>query len=795
MKIQNLSFRALPLAQTKPANSANTDYKNNYSYNPIGYRDFNINFTARLFRTPENFFAQPFNKNGMPDTMKEYLNADFEDRQKMPPAQMLRLVFDDIKETKNLEQVKRIFPDEPLFKKLTDTPNRKARTGIIAEIDLMREEGKTLFKNGNDNLGHYILKKIYTESKTLKEINTDFKKDVSVHYKGLSPIGYDTLQAYGIKFPDNGFWKSLTATREEFPYEYKPRKPIESRISTSHNQQPKVYTPVRKRFEDIKDWEIDKIKKALIDGNGSKTETGKYLKKTNIRDEASLNFVAKYLGEINSVVLEKLNISPEMRYFFENYEQLNKSQTQKFTEYMQKKDVNELRSIVMTDTIKLFFDAYGVDGQNEEFQELLAYARNIKPEREKALREHDRIQAEYDEMFANIPEENSIQTVQKSEDVNAEQVKPYSFEEQLKKVSKENNADLYTFELGNGYKISVSINLEEAVNKKIKREFLFYPQKFIDEFSKYLLKKEGANTKYLLSLACDPNELGNTTLSTVILDVDKKNAICELFKKECLLANDEIIDKSCNILNEYINKHEKEEMAIHEALAAEVGGLKINSKHIDKIINNGIAKEKAVNGDFTDDDELLNNIHKRVDEINKKTSSYSILWKQTKTLNEVLKFYIPEEEKDEVKARITQRFQLYRQPLSKQEIRELPAKIVDAFPYYDINKSILGDVQNKYIIKAICDSAQQDKNFRNMIINKIKTLSSVNSSLAGYKMFFDENKPKDLLGAKIEFIIGKLLQARNPSSIIMSLTDKSVENIKYNSPELYLLIKKFKDKE
>lgn len=148
----------------------------NYSYNPIAYKDYNINFTARLFRTPANFFEQDFNRNGMPETMKSYLYDDYDDRQNMPPAQMMRLVFDDISETKSLEQVKRIFPDEPLFKNLKDNPNIKARTGVIAEINLMKQENKSLFKNGQDNLGLYILKKIYLEGKTLKEINKDFEK-------------------------------------------------------------------------------------------------------------------------------------------------------------------------------------------------------------------------------------------------------------------------------------------------------------------------------------------------------------------------------------------------------------------------------------------------------------------------------------------------------------------------------------------------------------------------------------------------------------------------------------------
>ena len=34
------------------------------------YKDYNINFGARLNRTPENFYAQQFNIDNMPDTVK-----------------------------------------------------------------------------------------------------------------------------------------------------------------------------------------------------------------------------------------------------------------------------------------------------------------------------------------------------------------------------------------------------------------------------------------------------------------------------------------------------------------------------------------------------------------------------------------------------------------------------------------------------------------------------------------------------------------------------------------------------
>ena len=240
MQIQRIDF--LPRTNhsqiIKPVSKAHsTTELRGYSYNPIAYVDYNVSFGARLFRTPANFYEQPFNKKGMPETMKDYLNGDYEDRQNMPPAQMLRFVFDDINEAKSLEQVKRIYPNEPLFKNLTDIPNRKARKGLISELDTLSNETNDipLFKNGNSNFGMYLLKKIYIEGKSLKEINKDFKKDLNPIYFELidAELDYSVPAAYGIKFPDNAFWKSFTATREDFPYVYRPRKIDGSRISTS----------------------------------------------------------------------------------------------------------------------------------------------------------------------------------------------------------------------------------------------------------------------------------------------------------------------------------------------------------------------------------------------------------------------------------------------------------------------------------------------------------------------------------------------------------------------------------
>lgn len=78
-------MKILPLT---PLNLQSADYrKNNYSknitspsdicpsknYTGFAYRDYNISFTGR---TPEDFYAQDFNRNNMPSTMKDYLYYD-----------------------------------------------------------------------------------------------------------------------------------------------------------------------------------------------------------------------------------------------------------------------------------------------------------------------------------------------------------------------------------------------------------------------------------------------------------------------------------------------------------------------------------------------------------------------------------------------------------------------------------------------------------------------------------------------------------------------------------------------
>lgn len=498
-KINNIQFTRTHLPQLNK-NKINNSTNPIADYNPPYYQDYNITFGARLFRTPANFFEQDFNRNGMPQTMKDYLFDDYEDRQNMPPAQMMKLVFSDLNGVQNLEQVKLVYPEEKLFANLKDKPAIKSRTGVLAEIDLMKQEDKSLFKNGQDNLGLYILKKIYIEGKTLKEINKDFQKDISVHYKGLSPIDYRTLSAFGIKYPNTAFWNSFVATREDFPYVYKPRKAIDSRIQHKENSVQKSAVksePVKKKFDNVKDWEIDKLSDALISGKGNLEETKKQLKKRNIKDGIKDSFVTKYLGEINAIVLEKVHASEEMKDFWENYENLTASQKTKLEDYWNSDPfIKTQRSTAMKDTIKLFMDAYGADGNNEEFQDLLDYAHSIKPNRIARQKEHDRIQFEYEELFASLPSDEEVVVQEKIQD--KPDIDPDAL---LRELAIKNGAKVYQFDSPDGNKITFVLKIDEEFGNALRQEIKLLPRGFVNKYLNFMLKSPLASEDYKESIA------------------------------------------------------------------------------------------------------------------------------------------------------------------------------------------------------------------------------------------------------------------------------------------------------
>lgn len=783
-----------------------------YSYNPAAYRDFNISFGARLFRTPENFYEQDFNKDGMPKSLHRYIynpdNHNF--RKTIPPAQAMKEVFGSISDMQSLEEVKAAFPDEPLFSDLHSQSSRKARIGLLGELALLRSDedyaNKSLFKNGKDDLGMYILKKIYVEGKTLKEINKDFQRDKSVVYNGLSDIQYTDIKAFGIKFPKQDFWKSFIATREDFPYVYIPRT-VEGVRKTSNspvvkNVENTVKPQTKKRFEDIKDWEIDKISDALLEGMGDQKETEKLLKKRNLKDTESLNFVAKYMGEINSVVLEKLHVSEEMKEFFDNYENLSKSQKQKFKDYWKSPETKELRSIVMSSTIRFFFDVYGVDGNNEEFQELLEYARGIKAKREAQELEHNRKQAEYDELFRDLGIVGSPEKSELQEEMQPVE-KPKVFADELRKQADLYNGKVYDFMVDNGITVSIVANLPEIMSQKYHSEYRFLPKTYADKYTKFVLEHPKVTEDYMLSLLYKVDNLldkGEMIANKQLFDdpaenEDANRKIVSQVKSQLMSVRDvnavkEEVDK------DFLNKNKKlSDIATQTLMELSVKLMGPNGENFKNKISKELMQildgEKEISFDnLADifDSETQNAIHSDLLKKANLLKKHDIAFLDPGQIVRIFDVCGFNELSAEQKQFVEKTFDKYQQPLSNKEIKKITYKIIDNMVNYDTNGSSVLDEPYVFLYRAAQKNIYkypQIKASLTQILQKMY-VQPQNTTL---RYFIDENADPKLIAAKTERLIVDILTNEPELFSLMSSID--LENMdKYIKPFDFAMYRK-----
>lgn len=214
-------------------NKNTTHANNNNNSIRMHHIDYqNINFGKR---SPQDFYEQDFNKRNMPDTMKRYLYADFAQRSRIAPVQIVQEAFDDLSAASTVDDIKELFPNEPKFAKLRPANYVGATTGIlkkIKDIKALQEVPEPLFKDGSDDLTTYLVKKIYLEGKTVKEIDKDFARDINPIYELAARIpdetqkslgknqsayfSHSTLYNLGIRFPEVPFWNSFIATRDDY---------------------------------------------------------------------------------------------------------------------------------------------------------------------------------------------------------------------------------------------------------------------------------------------------------------------------------------------------------------------------------------------------------------------------------------------------------------------------------------------------------------------------------------------------------------------------------------------------
>lgn len=550
MKILNITpinttkTHRIAISTNKQQNNNTVESENKLSNKTFSYMDFNISFSGR---TPENFYQQDFNRENMPDTMKEYLNYDYETRQHIPPEQMMSEVFKYIDLADNFEEVKDIYPNEKLFNSLHENYQNN-RTSILGEIKLAKElSDQPLFKDGSDNFGMYLLKKIYLNGKTVKEISKDFyEKDMNDAYKGIitKPIDSQTTSAYGIRYPKNAFWHSFIATREEYKkfFVTLPKNSINPAINlkTINNKNTPINTPDKsektepykpkpRKFQ-IKSYQKKQLTDDIKDAKGQASEIEKKIRKRFAKDDPEASFIVKYLSPIMAVAADRVHLSEEMKNFAEIERKNGKIGND---EYMfgrfWKKNPHILNyyAQTITDTIDLFEEVYGeggliqinkdlevikpetenkraVDKVSPEFIELLNYTQTIAPEREKRYALHDQMQNSWNEHFITkygIPDD--IETEKGISTIN--------------EITKPELADN-------------KIDIQKLFIDSIKNETKIYPSSYAAKHLNYMLNNKDIDDDYKLAYA---HYIGGADIDNIKLSeeefYDKFNNIEGLF--------------------------------------------------------------------------------------------------------------------------------------------------------------------------------------------------------------------------------------------------------------------------
>lgn len=579
------------------------------------YKDFNINFTGR---TPENFYAQDFNRNNMPSSMKEYLEYDYQTRQHIPPEQMMREVFKYLNLADNFEDVKNVYPNEELFSNLHEN-NKKNKTSILAEIKIAKDMSDTpLLKNGDDNFGMYLLKKIYLEGKTIKEINQDFfEKDMNEEYKGIitKPLTKDDPAAYGIRFPKQSFWHSFIATREEYRkfFVTLPKNSVNPAVRLPKGtkaRQAEDKAPIERKRAPRKYSIPTYKKKQLADDFKSSTMTTsdveKKIRKRFAKDDPEASFIIKYLSPIMTVATDRAHLSEDLKSFIDAEHRNGKDGEEEvmLQRYWNRNPMmKNVFSHAITDTIDMFEDIYGdggliainsdlkeitpdaknqkvVDYVSPEYKELLDYTQTIYPNREARYAKHDEEQIKwenyFEEKYGNIENDNKIN--------NSDEIDSNQTEETIPNIE---DAEL------DEDKFSID-TVNEKFEEQIKKEAIILPSPLLKEYCKFM--KENADLTFKIKVANLPkdcsiediqkiwrtdgspdyiDDLNGQFFSTYEKEVQVTNcAINELattynnqkFKHANIFANSDEIDNEDVEFQNFISAHKQELNALYTKL-------------------------------------------------------------------------------------------------------------------------------------------------------------------------------------------------------------------------------------
>ena len=848
MKITNIqAFDNTQLFLQK--NKQNKNYNQQNTHSEItskdfySYQDFNISFTGR---TPEDFYAQDFNSENMPQTMKNYLYYDYEQRQHIPPEQIMQEVFKHLNKAKNLDEVKLYYPKEPLFQNLHEL-KKNPRTGILSEIKLAKEMSDTpLLKDGSDDFGLYLLKKIYIEGKTIKEISKDFyEKDINEEYKGIiaQPIDYSTTSAYGIRYPKNDFWHSFISTRDEYKKFFitLPKNMVDpNRTSVKgHSEgksapktaEPKEVKPQPRKYK-IKDHRKKDVKNDIKNSDGSEEEIKKIIRKRFTKDDPEASFIIKYMSPIMTVAAEKIHLSEEEKYFAETEKDNGitvngKTMFERF--WKANPDLREHYSAAIIDTIELFEEVYGGGGlipinsnyetigrntQNQktidyvlpEFIDLLNYSNEIMPKREAKYARHDKEQALWEEHFRQRYGE-VIEEQENVADVSEKLDQTTTVDKALNESALKNGAKVYNFILENGTKVSIASNVQEMLKSRIALEYSNMPQSFINRYTNFILNHPKVNEDFLLAFACHSNDMknwGNFVYDDNYMDEELQALNNKIIKeiKSQLVSEEEVFDTMKKIFKEFEEQNPKFMKLVKQAIMEYSTQLETpDEDYIKMLITKryvGKIKENIISENLSKAEKQAEyqKVYRQTLDGIKSMKSHNIVYLDTSSLEAGLAFLSIGKNVTNQSKKMDEIMQKYKKPLSSSEQN----KITHAFMNILLNMKpedteSFKDRDLAALFLSMRECLKKHPNYRKdfaEIINKL-VITPDNTTM---KYLLDKNADKNLAAAKVEYEFSSFVQEHIDIFKLFASLDKEImeEYIKYANPILYEMLLGFRQK-
>lgn len=466
MRIQTITLNSAIGTKYSKRNKGNTNLQTSplstQNAAQYAYRDFNISFAARLNRTPEDFHKQDFNSENMPSRVKEYLLEDFDKRKLIHPTKLQKAAYEWLEASNEVDDIKAAYPQEPLFKDLKSVKNTKATRGLlyklrILELNTKEPVFKKEFKDlNNDDLTVYLVKKIYLEGKTLKEINKDFTNESREYVSELlegEKFTYADLKSLGVHFPKTAYWNSFQATRADKDYNPSKRnenyyKEFEKEAAKHSHQGHEVsQETIKKLSESSTKWwaglgkeeRAEQIRKMVEGRETSKSPYAKYqgplrtlagdrigyserlsqVFSERFSDEEFLNDFPTFSQRCSEIMLEFWNKDPKFR---ENYTRACDEVTTEFEDAILRPDKPELLENLLNKALDVKQKI--ITNANKRKQEKREYQRKMERQA-RELQKHNQINTT-PKVNINVP----------SFDINSPKDVKKQFKDEEKKVIK-----------------------------------------------------------------------------------------------------------------------------------------------------------------------------------------------------------------------------------------------------------------------------------------------------------------------------------------------------------------------